>query len=272
MLPRSQPPWETWQCPVVSLSCSVLNVSVYCGLLILSHNSVGIFGVLFSLQFQMCILPWLYLPQDTQHFSLPPSCAFPTPSPFLSQSFSVLKNKTAAPLSSKQHTPSPYLLHLSTPFMGFKQSFLGGFNIYLLRAEWVMLKYLFIWTYLVPVSVSSLSGTIAVCKIPRLCVYSMGVFFPCWQILIYCTLTKLDPTVNWNVFQELARWLGGLGSLLPTLMTWVQVLEKVKRTNCFRLPSDLHTCRGTCVYNKCKSIVQICRHLIIILSTFVVNF
>lgn len=177
MLPRSQPPWETWQCPVVSLSCSVLNVSVYCGLLILSHNSVGIFGVLFSLQFQMCILPWLYLPQDTQHFSLPPSCAFPTPSPFLSQSFSVLKNKTAAPLSSKQHTPSPYLLHLSTPFMGFKQSFLGGFNIYLLRAEWVMLKYLFIWTYLVPVSVSSLSGTIAVCKIPRLCVYSMGVFF-----------------------------------------------------------------------------------------------
>lgn len=47
----------------VPLSCSLLNVSVYCGFLILSHNLLVFWGlVLFILQFEVCILSWFCLP------------------------------------------------------------------------------------------------------------------------------------------------------------------------------------------------------------------
>lgn len=49
----------------VPLSCSLLNVSVYCGFLILSHNLLVFWGlVLFILQFEMCILSWFCLPMS----------------------------------------------------------------------------------------------------------------------------------------------------------------------------------------------------------------
>lgn len=113
---------QWWQWPVVSLSSSLLNVSVYCGLLILSHNSVGIWGV--PNMHTVLIMSTQSHPNTPQHVPLPPSCPLPTPSRFLfcnplsyapSQSFSVLNNETAAPY--------PPLLHLSTPSVGLSNRF-----------------------------------------------------------------------------------------------------------------------------------------------------
>lgn len=95
---------QWWQWPVVSLSSSLLNVSVYCGLLILSHNSVGIWGV--SNVHTILIMSTQSHPRHSSTCPPPIFIPLPTPSRFLfrnplsyapRQSFSVLNNETAAP-------------------------------------------------------------------------------------------------------------------------------------------------------------------------------
>lgn len=119
-----KPPWETWQYPVVPLRCSLLNVSAYCGFLILSHNLLVFWGlVLFILQFQMCVLSWL-----SPHVTLDaPQHIHPL---FLrSQSFSVLWSGPAAPAQQAAHS-QPSAPTSFNPFCGFWAVVPGWFNIY----------------------------------------------------------------------------------------------------------------------------------------------
>lgn len=95
---------QWWQWPVVSLGSSLLNVPVYCWLLILSHNSVGVWGV--SNVHTVLIISSQSHPRHSSACRPPTSCP-PPPHPVSffcnplsyarSQSFSGLKTETAAP-------------------------------------------------------------------------------------------------------------------------------------------------------------------------------
>lgn len=71
---------QWWQWPVVSLSSSLLNVSVYCGLLILSHNLVGIwsFKCAYCLDYVYPKLPQTLLNMSPSHLHVhsPPAPVF----------------------------------------------------------------------------------------------------------------------------------------------------------------------------------------------------
>lgn len=138
---------QWWQWPVVSLGSSLLNVSVYCGLLILSHNSVGIWGV--PHVHTVLIMSTQSHPDTPQHVPLPPSFHSP-PHPvfFFVTHYLMHLAKASVCWTMKQLHPVQRAAHFLSsaptsfnPFCGFKQSFLGGFNIYFLGAEWVMLKH-----------------------------------------------------------------------------------------------------------------------------------
>lgn len=139
---------QWWQWPVVPLGSSLLIVSVYCGLLILSHNPVGIWGV--SNVHTVLIVSTQSHPRHSS--TCPPPTIMSTPHPILFSFFVThclmhvakasvgWRMKQLHPVQKAAHSCPPHL-HLSTPFVGFKQSLQGGFNIYLLGAEWVMLKH-----------------------------------------------------------------------------------------------------------------------------------